>query len=420
MRILLIAVGSHGDVHPFIGLGLTLQTRGHHVTLAVSAAFSDLVRRAGLVAVEHSSADEFHRLANHPDLWHPLRGTKLVFQQGALAIANRLYDLTVDFLRAAPGVVVTHALGLGARAVADRYDISLATVQLAPAVFFSSHAPPKLPGLFMPAWLPRPAKKLLWRTLNRLVGRPMIERPLNDWRRSIALPPVQNVLGDWWHSPQLVLALFPDWFAAPQSDWPPQVRLTGFPLYDEAGLTPMPDPLERFLAAGPPPVAFTPGSAMRSGADFFAHSADACQIAGLRGVLLTRHAHQIPPDLPDGVIHVDYAPFGQLLPRCAAVVHHAGIGSTAQGLAAGIPQLLMPMAHDQPDNADRVRRLGAGRSISPRRYRPDRVAAILRDLLDDPAPRARAAACAARIDPAAARAAACAAIESLPPRSIPA
>ncbi|HLL88375.1 MAG TPA: nucleotide disphospho-sugar-binding domain-containing protein, partial [Tepidisphaeraceae bacterium] len=106
-----------------------------------------------------------------------------------------------------------------------------------------------------------------------------------------------------------------------------------------------------------------------------------CRRLGRRGLLLTRFAEQVPTDLPPGVIHVPFAPFSQLLPRCAALVHHGGIGTTSQGLAAGVPQLVMPMSHDQPDNALRVMRLGVGDALAPRWFTGRRVAARLGALL---------------------------------------
>ena len=123
-----------------------------------------------------------------------------------------------------------------------------------------------------------------------------------------------------------------------------------------------------------PNCSMTPGSAMRHAQEFFAESVAACQRLGRRGLLLTRFAEQVPTDLPETIRHLEYVPFSRVLPRAAALVHHGGIGTTAQALAAGIPQLVMPLAHDQPDNAARLERLGVGRTIAPRRYRAARAA----------------------------------------------
>ena len=115
--------------------------------------------------------------------------------------------------------------------------------------------------------------------------------------------------------------------------------------------------------------------------DFFQAGIEASSIIGRRAVLATLHADHVPTDLPDHVRHVEYAPFSLLLPRCAAIVHHGGIGTCAQGLVAGIPQLTMPMGFDQPDNATRLRRLGVGSWVAPTHFTGPRVAAGLSDLL---------------------------------------
>jgi rhamnosyltransferase subunit B len=139
--------------------------------------------------------------------------------------------------------------------------------------------------------------------------------------------------------------------------------------------------LQRFLDAGAPPIAFTPGSAMRHAHEFFNSAVSACQMLGRRGLLVTRHADHLPENLPAEIRSVEYAPFSQLLPRCAAVVHHCGIGTSAQSLAAGIPQLATPMNHDQPDNADRLFRLGVSRTLPVRRFTARAAAAALDELL---------------------------------------
>ena len=129
-----------------------------------------------------------------------------------------------------------------------------------------------------------------------------------------------------------------------------------------------------------------PTSAERMGgaAGFFAASAVAAKLLGRRAVLILNESRNRPPVLPEGVLAVDYAPFSELFPRAAAIVHHGGIGTTGLAMRSGRPMLVMPCAWDQPDNAERAARLGIARTISRRRYTPARVAAELRRLLNDP------------------------------------
>jgi UDP:flavonoid glycosyltransferase YjiC (YdhE family) len=222
-----------------------------------------------------------------------------------------------------------------------------------------------------------------------------------------------HTIANWWHSPHCILGLFPDWFAPPQADWPPNVHLTGFPLFDEAEHVELSGAVEQFLNAGTPPIVFTAGSAMRHGHDFFSAAADACVRLDKRGILLARFSEQIPTGLPTTVRHFDYVPFSLLLRRAAALVHHGGIGTTAQALAAGLPQLIMPLAHDQPDNAMRLKRLGVGESLTRGKFKGPAVAQRLRALLSDPDLPARCRVLADRINRDHALARSCEVIEGL-------
>jgi UDP:flavonoid glycosyltransferase YjiC (YdhE family) len=212
----------------------------------------------------------------------------------------------------------------------------------------------------------------------------VIAPTINELRKELGLPRVRNIIRDYWHSPTLTIGLFPEWYAARQPEWPKQTVLTGFPLFDEPDLSPIDAELDAFLRAGDAPIAFTPGSAMWQARSFFDTSVETCVRLKRRGLLLTRHRDHLPEKLPAGVIHVHYAPFSQLLPRCCALVHHGGIGTTAQAMAAGVPQLVTPFAHDQPDNAERLRRLGVAGVIKASRYTPKRAARVLGELIGSP------------------------------------
>jgi UDP:flavonoid glycosyltransferase YjiC (YdhE family) len=280
-------------------------------------------------------------------------------------------------------LVVSAILGLGARLANEKLGVPLVTTQLQPLAIYSRERPPLFPG--MPRWAPPWMINILYNIGERAVVDPVVRPPLNQFRKELGLPPVKgSIFNDYLNSPQLVLGLFPAWFGEPAPDWPPQVKLRGFPLYDEKGITLVEPELDAFLNDGTPPIAFTPGSAMRHGLPFFTGAAEACRSIGWRGLLLTRYPENIPANLPPGVRYFSYAPFSQVLPRCAALVHHGGIGTMAQGCAAGIPQLVMPMAHDQPDNAARLERLGAGLHIAPQKFKAPKVAVLLRRLLEEP------------------------------------
>ncbi len=159
----------------------------------------------------------------------------------------------------------------------------------------------------------------------------------------------------------------------------------------------MPEDLTEFLENGEPPIVFTLGSAaVMDARDFFEESAKAAQILNRRAVLLYGVFNEPPKIVKSGkrkveseerkqseIIAFDYAPYSQIFPRAACVVHQGGVGTTAQVLRAGVPHLIMPYSHDQPDNAARCERIGVAQMISREKYTAETAAKELRELLSD-------------------------------------
>ena len=376
MHFIFSPIGSAGDVHPMLGIAVLLQKRGHEITFLTNGYFQETVERHGLRFVELGSKDQFLAAANHPDLWKPRRAFRYVFEKGVQPFLRLQYAAIQEHSRSGNTIVVASCLGLGARIAQEKLGVPLVTVHLQPAVIPSRIAPPTFPGVVGPRWL----KNLMLGLAGRLVIDRVICPEVNRFRRELGLRPVRQIVR-WWHSPQLVVCLFPQWFAPPQPDWPGNLLQTDFPLWDERTDAALAPGVQEFLAEREPPIIFTPGSANVFGRPFFQAAVAACQRLGRRGILLTRFTEHLPELLPSSVKHFPFVPFGQLLPKAAGLVHHGGIGSTAQALAAGIPQLVMPLAHDQFDNAARVKRLGVGDWLLPSRFRGPAVATELDALI---------------------------------------
>jgi rhamnosyltransferase subunit B len=391
-HIILLPFGSAGDVFPFIWLGRRLRARGHRVTMITASMFEEPARGAGLDFVPLGQPEDFEVMIHDPRIWKPGIGTKVVFEFAAASTESYLAAIEA----AAPaGLMLAPVTVFGARLAREKLGIPLVTVHLQPAAMVSSHEMPLLhPAM---AWLRR-MPFCLKRALLSLPN-PVDLFALPQVRRICAanrINPPRSLFRDWWNSPDGVLTLFPSWFGNPQPDWPPNLYQSNFPLEDlatEQALTPN---LRAFLADGERAVVFTPGSANVQAARFFEVAAKAVTRLGCRAVFVTRMPEQVPPGLPANFITVDYAPFSSLLKHAAAFVHHGGVGTMAQGFAAGIPQLIMAMAHDQPDNADRLERLGAGLGLSVRQFTPDRVTESLKRLLGDPSFTEAARLCAQR------------------------
>jgi UDP:flavonoid glycosyltransferase YjiC (YdhE family) len=367
-----------------VWLGKGLASLGHEVVVVVHRPFDRTMEGAGLRAVAYGTDEEYDQIIRHPDLWHPRRGFKLIAR-----VAPLLYPEIVPRVKAelAPGRTLLLGAGIafGARIAAEALNIPLVTVHLQPAVFMSVIDPPVIGAGF--EWfrrVPRWVRRMLYR-LGDLHSDRIVAPGINAYRAQLGLrQPVRRIMRGYWMSPFKVLALFPDWYAAKQADWPAQTVVTRFPLYDEGDQVEVPPDLDRFIADGRPPILFTPGSANLQARRFFEVGVEACRRLRLRALFVTRYPEQLPSLLPPESRHVDYVPFGHVFPRCASLVHHGGIGTVAQGLAAGVPQLVMAMSHDQPDNGYRLRQMGVGDYLYPKAFTPGRVADALARLTSSP------------------------------------
>ncbi len=399
MHYLVMPLGSAGDVHPFVGLAIELKRRGHDVTLATNGYFASLANRFQLDFIEIGSEATFRSGIENPNLWHPFRAFGFLYRNMIEPTIRPQYEVVTKESSKRKTVVLSNCFGFGALNAQDKDGVTLISVHLQPVMLWSKTKPPKFPGVVGPNWF----QQFSYNMAQRLVIDPIVLPSLNAIRSDLGLKPVKHVM-QWWHSKTQILCLFPDWFCPPQRDWPSPFYQVDFPLWDERDSdqnsfsADTQKVLEPFLADGPPPIAFTPGSANLFGHKFFETAAIACERINRRAIFLTRFPEQVPNSLPKSIIHIPFAPLSLLLPRCAAFVHHGGIGSAAQAMSAGIPQLIRPQAHDQFDNAKRIVELGIGLCLKMNQFTPKSLSLALSQMLDSTTMESRCKAVAAKID----------------------
>jgi rhamnosyltransferase subunit B len=413
VQFLITALGSYGDVHPMVGLGTALAARGHRVKLVTNPYFGDVVTGAGLELLPLGTREEYIRLTQHPHLWHPVRGPKLVLSYASARMLRPLYELLTANYAAGETVFCAHGMDLASRVAGEKLGAPVASVLFAPGLLWTMHDSPRLKGALLGPGVPRVLKRAQFWVSDRLFIQPLLGPELNGLRKDLGLAAVRKIFSRWLFASDLALGLFPDWFGPPQPDWPRNTKTVGFPLWDAPGEQALPEDVREFLDAGSPPIAFSPGSANREAHHFFAAAVDACQRLGRRGVLMTKYKDQLPAKLPSSVRAVGFVPMSKLLPRTAALVHHGGIGSCAQGLAAGVPQIVRPMSYDQFDNSRRVVRLGVAKEVSVRQFSGPRIASALGELFESRTVAARCRDLASRCNGPAALSAACEALEEL-------
>ena len=380
MHFVGIGAGSAGDVLPCLLVAQVLRDRGHEVQFVTAPLFREMVENAGIEFIAGGTQAQFDEVIRDPEVWHPRRGMQTLWRHVG-RFWEQAYQVLASVVRPGESVVYGGALALQMRLVEEKLGNPAVTIHLAPSSLLSAHDPPEMPLLGWLRLLPPKAVAALLSLVERQVIDPMILPDLNRARASIGLPPIERKVRRWMNSPGQVVCAFPRWFASPQPDWPPSAVCTGFPLAKSPEQA-LPEPVAAFLDAGPAPLVFTPGSGMAHGREFFIRAVDTARTLGMRAVLITRYVDQLPGQLPATVLHASHVPFDLLMPQVAMLVHHGGIGTIAQGLAAGKPQLITPFSYDQPDNARRLERLGVARSVaqgdSPRRW-ANAASALLAD-----------------------------------------
>ena len=366
-RIVFATFGSLGDLHPYIAVAQELKRRGHASSIATFAEFREAVEAAGIgFAPMRPDMGRFgDKAAMMKRLIDPWRGPELMVRELFMPHVAESYD---DLERACAGadLLVTHPLTFAGPLLAQKRGLRWASTALSPMTLFSAIDPPLFPGA---EWMRR-ARRLgvvpyRWVfSIPRAIVRRW-ERPLREFRAGLGLPPTDALAQfEGQFSPRLHLALFSGMLAAPQPDWPPRTVVCGFPRYDGEP----PDPgtrarLDEFLAAGEPPIVFGLGStAVMVAGNFWREAIAATEALGRRAILLTGGAGETGA-VPPSIAVFDYLPYSAVFPRGAAIVHSGGIGTLAQALAAARPQLITPVAFDQPDNARRAGGLGLARTL---------------------------------------------------------
>lgn len=401
LRVVIASVGTAGDIHPYIAVALKLTRRGHQVLFLANPFFKERILGAHIGFWPVGNEDEYRAMVTDTGLVTPRSSAKWVFDNLIMASFQPLADQLGEAVRVfQPDLLFAHHIALGALGKAEALGLPRAQGVLAPLFWLSRHE-----ALAMPTWPMPDAPALVRRAQARLLrglGRLVVDPPLNRARKSLDLPKIRNFAsrgargGDGLLASERLtrtsdgvptLGLWSRAFRPPMPDDPRPGVICGFcswdrPVRDERGAADI-AALRSWMGDGEPPVLVTLGSSVsHHGESLYRDCARACVQMGRRVVLLTDARVPEWADLP-GARTVPYAPYAQVMPRAAAIVHHAGIGTTAAALRAGVPSLIVPFANDEFDNAVRARRLGVARVLARRRVSALSIRRELETLLAD-------------------------------------
>ncbi|NEX20916.1 glycosyltransferase [Thiorhodococcus mannitoliphagus] len=382
-RILFSTMGSLGDLYPYIAVAKHLLQRGHGAVIVTNGEHRASVERAGVEFVETAP------IANLQGDYQAAAERMLAARGGEEFLVRELVmpqlrETHQVMMEAARGVdlLVSQTFGMTASIVAEQRGLPWVATLLAPISFMSTYDPPLIPAA---AWLfgfrrlgPKFHRAAFARARKQVFT---WEAPLHALRRELGVSALAGpALFDGQYSPYLNLALFDRVLAAPQPDWPAGTEITGSPVYDgEADPAQLAD-FRGFLAEGEAPLVFALGSlAVLAAGSFWEHAVSAAVRLGRRAVLLTGSTQL--GALPAGIRAFPYLPYSEVFPHAAAVVHQGGIGTLARAMRSGRPQVIVPVAFDQPDNARRTSALGVAPVIPMRRLTTAKLVVALECVL---------------------------------------
>ncbi|MBN2084891.1 MAG: glycosyltransferase family 1 protein [Anaerolineales bacterium] len=400
MKITIAAIGSRGDVQPYIALGAGLQRAGHDVFLSAPAMFRDLVASYQLKHLPVSVNPQ--QIMEHPSMQaaaksgNPIRLMRSMFREG-LPLIRRYLEEVYENCRECDAVILTQ-IPFGAFDAAEKRNIPFLQAGLGP-VYPTAAFP--MNGVNLPNENIGFVNRLSYGLVEQGLWQ-FFRSFQNTWRKeTLGLPPLP------WDGPgarirnraPTVLGYSPSVVPTP-ADWPANVQATGYWFLNEPHGWQPPDALTAFLDSGPAPIYVGFGSMPDSEARKTTHIiVDALRISGQRGVLLSRSSRLGGADLPKTMCLVDSIPHSWLFPCMAAVVHHGGAGTTGAGLRSGVPSILTPYGADQFFWAQRVEALGVGpKTVSYHKLTAETLARMIRQAVTDQSMREQAAAFGRRIE----------------------
>ncbi len=382
-RFLITAFGTAGDINPFLAIGGELLARGSEVAVLTSSQFEDAVRAGGMEFESIGSREEYRASVADPDFWHPRKGSVA----GLRALIPTLPRIVAGIRRRlAPGrtAIVTSPFAYGSLAARELFGLPALLVTPNPKYMRSVYSPPRRGYLDVPSWTGRAGARLSFRIADWLERR-YLAPEINEHRRSLGLSGIRDPR-EYAARVEKIVCAWPEWLYPRQPDWPAGAETVGFLFNDGPPLA-----AEDSCDGPENPIVFTIGTGVSHAREFFRTAAAAARRLGRPALLVTPDREQVPVQLPPGVRHLAWAPFERILPRAAAIVHHGGIGTSARALQAGIPQVIVPQAHDQFDNAQRLSRLGISATVQMKAFSERRLAGALHRLLSSAPVRRRCA-----------------------------
>ena len=376
-HIVIYALGTGGDIDPMVALGIELLRRGYSVSFLSNDYFQPRIVAAGCEFISVGTIEQYHQ-GNSVTAWEPRNHADNFEYYHAPA-----FEPAFNYVMSLAGTnTLVLALGEenGARVAAEKCNIPFIKMILSPNLIFSAYSPPAPMKWAIPARIPRFIVRFLLRRNRKtrfnvfcrmqhnaayLATRERLQCPLVFQTESAAI---------------LQIGFFPEWFGMPAKDWPKNLKLVGFPLQNLASMNSRSE-LDAFIEQQGAPLIFTSGTGVKDVAELFTEGRKICEQLQVPGVFVGGASGVELLQGSSLCLHLDYIDFEYALAKALAIIHHGGMGTTAQAIKAGVPQLIRPIKYDQPDNADRIYQLGLGTYVMPEKFKAEQVAPMIANML---------------------------------------
>ncbi len=367
MKYIFLTLGTKGDLNPFLGLAREMKQRGYETLILTTEGHRADCQTAGIPFESVLSAEDHAAGLNHPNAWVPLRGLKVYLQKYILPAILPSFEIIRRHSELGPCTIVCNNLMLGGLLAHEKLGLPLFSVFLAPYSHMSVSDPGK----------DTPANDLLLKFAGTFGRRHIFAgylKLLNSWlapvheiRRTLGLPPVKDLMGEWRYSAPAILNLWPDSFCSVKPDWRAKERMhqVGFVDFDRAAGPDWMDQLRIRDLLERRPIVFTMGSEMNHHLEKqFELFSQTCLRLRKPGLMVSSAWRKPQGRYPSADFRViQGAPYAQLFPHASVVLNHGGIGTVAKAINAKRPIITAPLAYDQFDNGYHVTRHGFGLSL---------------------------------------------------------
>jgi UDP:flavonoid glycosyltransferase YjiC (YdhE family) len=351
-NVVLVSSGTRGDAEPLLSIADALGRRRHTVSLITNCRYVPLAVRAGIPTLALDDDVALRRRLDDQQLLNDLRTVTEYYSRHIVPAWPREFAILCS--RCEPGsIIVTLALnGVAAYCAAEAVGARLVTVFI---------SPPQVQGLpFLAKFY---AAKL--------------SDDINRFRNAVGLPPVAN-WRRWLDRPVASIGNWPTWFSDDASDI---CQVVGFLTPENGGPGGHLGGLGDFLRERP--VLISGGSGQFVEDTFYDAAVGGCAALGRTALVVTERRQLLPDALPPGIEWIPEIDHGVIMPQLSAIIHHGGINTIARALCAGVPQLILPLGHDRPDNAAMAQRLGVARALQKTRWSAVAVSTELKRLSDE-------------------------------------